>query len=257
MRLLTHYPYYTQLGQTLAVRAFNLITRKKCSGYATMLPFIAGKIGLEIGGPSSIFRANHLIPVYRCAKALDSCNFSETTVWTKENERDVFAGSLRNTFISDATDMSSLRDECYDFVLACQVMEHVANPLRALNEWRRLVRPGGAVLIIVPHKLRTFDVRRPSTSMQHLIEDFETKTPETDLTHLDEELRLHDWRRDPEGGGPEEFRARCLVNIDNRCIHHHVFRPELLAECFAFCGLETVNLTVEYPYYIVGMGKRT
>lgn len=256
MRLLTHYPYYAQMGLTLAVRAFNLVTGKRCAGYERMLPFIEGKIGLEMGGPSSIFKANHLIPVYDRAKAVDSSNFSDKTVWTKEREREVFGSSLRDTFVCDATDMSSLKDESYDFVLACHVMEHIANPLKALNQWKRLVKPGGAVLIVLPHKSRTFDIRRPFTTMQHLVDDFEKQTPETDLTHLDEVLKLHDWRRDLGGGGAEQFRARCLENIKNRCIHHHVYSPEVLAQCFRFCGMETVNLTVEYPCHIVGMGRK-
>ena len=92
--------------------------------------------------------------------------------------------------------------------------------------------------------------------MEHLGEDFEKQTPETDSAHLEEVLKLHDWRRDLGGGGPDQFRTRCLENINNRCIHHHVYSPELLVNCFEFCGMETVNLVVEYPYHIVGMGKR-
>lgn len=254
--LLTHYPYYAQLALTLAVRAFNLATQKRCSGYERMLPFIEGKTGLEIGGPSNLFRANHLIPVYERANAVDSSNFSDKTVWTREREREAFGKSLRDTFVCDATDMGLFQDASYDFVLACHVLEHIANPLQALSQWKRLVKPGGAVLIIVPHKSRTFDNRRSFTTMQHLVEDFEKQTPESDLTHLEEILQLHDWRKDLGGGGPEHFRARCLANVENRCMHHHVYSPELLGQCFQFCGLETVNLTVEYPYHIIGMAHK-
>ena len=46
------------------------------------------------------------------------------------------------------------------------------NTIKALLEWDRLVRPGGTIFMIVPHKERTFDKQRARTSLQHLIEDY-------------------------------------------------------------------------------------
>jgi SAM-dependent methyltransferase len=81
---------------------------------------------------------------------------------------------------------------------SAHVVEHRANPWgRPLAEWRRVVRPGGYVLLIVPHRDGTFDHRRPVTSLEHLLEDAERRTGEDDDTHLDEILRLHDLDRDP------------------------------------------------------------
>ncbi len=47
-----------------------------------------------------------------------------------------------------------------------------------------------------------------------------------------------------------------MANINNRCIHHLVYSVELLTDCFQFCGMEIVNLTVEYPCHIIGVGKK-
>ncbi len=256
MKLFSHYPYYAQLGLTVAARAFNIATRRRCSDYGKLAPFFQGKVGLEIGGPSTIFKANHLIPVYDRASSVDSSNFSDKTVWTRGRERDVFGLALRDTFVCDASEMNAFEDESYDFILASHVLEHLANPLKALTHWKRVVKRGGAILLVVPHKSRTFDVRRPFTTFEHLAEDYRNDTPETDMTHVEEVLEMHEWRRDAGCLDAEHFRARCLDNAANRCIHHHVYSPELLASCFEFCGMETVSVSVEYPYHIVGTAMK-
>ena len=43
-------------------------------------------------------------------------------------------------------------------------------------EWNRVLRPGGVIFTIVPHKERTFDSNAPRTPLQHLIQDYETET---------------------------------------------------------------------------------
>ena len=56
-----------------------------------------------------------------------------------------------------------------DFVLASHVLEHTPDPIKALEEWWRVIRPGGFVYLIVPHKERTFDKDRPRTPLAELI----------------------------------------------------------------------------------------
>lgn len=65
-----------------------------------------------------------------------------------------------------------LPDESQDFVVSSHVIEHFTDPIKALIEWDRLVRPEGIIFIIAPHKDRTFDRRRHCTQLGHLIEDY-------------------------------------------------------------------------------------
>ncbi len=67
-----------------------------------------------------------------------------------------------------------LPDASHDFVVSSHVLEHLPNPIKALLEWDRLVRPGGIIFMIVPHKEKTFDKHKARTSLQHIIEDFLT-----------------------------------------------------------------------------------
>ncbi len=64
---------------------------------------------------------------------------------------DVAARSDGVDVIADLQDMPQVVDESVDSVLCAQVLEHVPRPADALSEIRRVLRPGGALLLTVPH----------------------------------------------------------------------------------------------------------
>ena len=226
------------------------VSRKRCFGYGIIKAHLHGKTGLEFGGPSSIFSGNHLIPIYDIVQRIDNCNFAAQTIWTMKG--DVRLGRhFGKQIIAEACDVSGIADESYDFVAASHVLEHIANPLRALSEWKRILRPLGSMLLVLPHKAGTFDHRRPFTTFEHLKADFNSNVTEADLTHLEEILELHDLGLDPAAGSPGQFRQRCLQNLTKRAIHHHVFSPELAVEMFNFLNMQVLNLAVERPYHTI------
>jgi hypothetical protein len=61
------------------------------------------------------------------------------------------------------------------------------------------------MLLIVPHKDKTFDHNRPVSSLNHLVEDLENGVGENDLTHLPEIFELHDLKQDPGAGDFTSF----------------------------------------------------
>lgn len=222
-----------------------------------MKAYLQGKSGLEFGGPSSIFSANHLVPLYNIVRAIDTCNFAQKTIWTSKKDSLKFGSHLEKQLLAEASDASAIAGESYDFIAASHVLEHVANPLRALQEWKRILGPSGTILIVVPHRAGMFDHRRPFTTFDHIKEDFESHVTEADLTHLQEILELHDLELDPPAGSPEQFRERCLQNFSNRAMHHHVFSPEVLVEMFSFLHMRTLNIAVERPYHIIVHAQKT
>ena len=61
-------------------------------------------------------------------------------------------------------------NNAFDFVINSHVLEHVPNPGRQMQEWLRIVRPGGLVYMIVPDKRFCFDRRRQLTEIEYLLE---------------------------------------------------------------------------------------
>ena len=210
-------------------------------------------IGIEIGGPSNLFR--YELPLYREVAQLDGVNFSNQTIWEGSLSAgltfDFFGDRKGRQFISEATDLAEIGDGHYDFVLSSNCLEHVANPLKALREWYRILRGGGALILVLPDKRSNFDHRRAFTSFEHLLEDYENGMGEDDLTHLDEIMRYHDLSRDPEAGGSESFRKRSLDNYSTRSLHHHVFDLELMARAVEFAGFKAAHTSTTSNNFVM------
>jgi SAM-dependent methyltransferase len=66
-----------------------------------------------------------------------------------------------------------LESNSQDFVLASHVMEHMPNPIKALLEWHRVVKPEGVLFLVIPQPTaEPGDVGRPLTTLEHCLEDF-------------------------------------------------------------------------------------
>jgi SAM-dependent methyltransferase len=226
-----------------------------------VLAFVDGRLGLEIGGPSQAFGRLGVVPVYLAAERIDNCNFAATTLWEGQiAEGRTFrfnaARPAGEQFIAEATGLGQVAAGAYDFVLSSHAIEHCANPLKALAEWSRVLKAGGLLVLVAPHRDGAFDHRRPLTTLAHLIDDFGQGVGEDDLTHLDEILRLHDLDRDPGGDDVESFRARALRNADNRSLHHHVFDTALARAMVEQAGFEVLRAERPTQMDIVVLARR-
>jgi SAM-dependent methyltransferase len=223
------------------------------------LELFKNKTGLEIGGPSQIFQLKHYLPVYNYAKRIDGVNFSNKTVW----EGNIQGGDTyryTNTkkghqYICEGNQLEIIDDNSYDFLLSSHNLEHFANPLKAISEWKRVLRPNGLILLVLPNKQFTFDRKRPITKMSHLLSDYKNQIKEDDLTHMEEILTLHDVSMDPPSRNKEYFKNRSLNNFDNRCLHHHVFDENLLKEIFISFQIQPIYTTSVSPYHIIALGR--
>ena len=244
--------YYRLLEKTvgLEIKEYRSVKRK----------YFRSKKGIEIGGPSTVFMPKSALPVYSDATSIDGVNFSTTTVW----ENEILPGATYNyigdkvgfQYISEASNLSAIKDESYDFLVSSHCLEHCANALATVKEWLRVIKVGGAILVLVPDKEHTFDHKRPTTSFDHLIDDYENCTNEDDLSHWDEIISFHDLSIDPGGSDLEVFKKRSLNNKNNRCFHHHVFDLKLIEKVFEYWGVKIIFKAKFHPCHLIIMGEK-
>ncbi len=123
--------------------------------------------------------------------------------------------------------LKPVASESEDFIVCSHVLEHLANPLRAIHDFHRVLRPGGILLILLPDRRRTFDKDRPPTELEHVVADFEAGVVEVDDDHIVEFLTnivdpetLNAIKTDPERL-EENFQVH-----RNRSIHVHCWTLE-------------------------------
>lgn len=234
------------------VSRFRRLTQSRIRNRQAYLPYVVNKRGLEIGGPSEVFRRGCPLGIYPHVDVLDNCDFSKSTVWAEQQETYTFDPEKKpgKSIFCDGSDLVSVKDNTYDFVLSSHNLEHFANPVKALKEWERVIRPAGALILVLPYCKRTFDHRREPTSVEHMLEDFERNIGEDDLTHLPEILEKHDLSRDLAAGSVEEFHKRSLDNYANRCLHHHVFDEKNSRELLERTGFNVRSIDLAFPFHL-------
>jgi SAM-dependent methyltransferase len=140
----------------------------------------------------------------------------------------------RADYQGDATALP-FHDHSLDYVVTSHVLEHVANPVAALAEWCRVLRPGGIIYLLVPDRRLTWDRFRKLTPVDHLLEDFARGTTAVDATHIEDFVRGVDWTTfspdTPPADVPRKqqelmavYQAAVAAGQEIN-IHFHVFEP--------------------------------
>ncbi len=75
------------------------------------------------------------------------------------------------TIITDAGTLSAIPNESYDFCVACNVIEHMRDPIGAIRHWLRVLKPGGILFLECPNHVNFMDKLRPVTPLDHMIAD--------------------------------------------------------------------------------------
>lgn len=235
-----------------------LLGRVTLPWFSELSPAIIGKTALEIGGPSKVFRKRDLLPIYPLIGRCDDVDFASTTIWRPgpKSRNELTSGDVQIPKLMEATSLDKIPAGSYDIVLCSHVLEHTANPLQALEEWNRVLVPGGFLFLIVPDKNRTFDHRRQVTTLDHIKDDYNARRGEADMTHLGEVLKLHDLSRDPAAGDMKNFEKRCRRNAEVRGMHHHVFNLRSLCELVECSGFDIVRQAEADPFHLVVVARR-
>jgi SAM-dependent methyltransferase len=239
------------------------LTKYRKAIFTPIIAELTNKSGLEIGGPSKVFHEYGILPIYPIIRSLDGCNFSEKTLWEgrvkKGKTYNYYKQKKGRQFVCEATDLIDIPSSSYDFLVSSHCLEHIANPLKALKEWLRVLVKGGTLILSVPDRRRCYvtkDHMRVRTSIEHLIDDMKNDVGENDLTHLPETEKIHNFRLKHVSYEQKLFIARYLQNDKYRCIHHHVFDKKLVKEIFRYLRVKVIYIGSDILSNLVAMGKK-
>lgn len=120
--------------------------------------------------------------------------------------------------IADGQTLEGIADTSQDFVIANHVIEHMEDPILALKNWLRVLRPGGVIYLVLPDKRFTFDAPREVTSIEHVMRDHREGPQVSRRDHYRE------WAEKVARVKPERVQIRA-EEMDKRgeSIHYHVW----------------------------------
>ena len=148
-------------------------------------------------------------------------------------------------YYGDACDLP-FEDSTLNYVASSHLIEHAANPLAALQEWYRVLRHGGIIYMVVPHRQRTFDHPRELTPPAHMIDDYRDGVTQVDGTHIEDFVFGVDWLQYSPSTlvGEIETQQRERANTYRAAIkegkeiniHFHTFEPESMVELLTWAN---------------------
>lgn len=120
--------------------------------------------GIEIGGS-----AHNTFNLPNC-KNVDYTDDMFTVF--KINEEMLCGEKMPVDVVAEGDDLP-FEDESYDYVISSHVLEHFFDPIGAIKEWLRVIKPGGYVFMIVPKQDAIPTETRPCTQLQELLDRHE------------------------------------------------------------------------------------
>jgi SAM-dependent methyltransferase len=206
----------------------------RTTGYA----LLAGK-GLEIGA----LHEPAELPAGATAQYLDAVDEARAAAIYPEIARERL---VKVSFVGDVDEDALLQfpDGAFDFVVANHVLEHLANPIKAVREVFRICRHGGMVVIAIPDKDFTFDRGRELTSWAHLWEDYVNDTRVVADDHFEGFLRSaapHVFAEPPENLPIH------IQYVRNRREHAHAWNSESFGRFMRSCCVALrIGATLRY-----------
>lgn len=206
-----------------------------------LLRFFRDKTGIVIGGRLR-WHFGQLAKTAEKITGVDNCS-------------DNLLESYSESHVADASDLFFAEDECMDFVCSSHVMEHLANPLKAIAEWKRVTRENGIIYIAVPDNRYTFDRKRDRTPLSHLIDDFNNNVDQTDETHIAEFKEK--WDPDPTEFPNREQLVQDIPYPRPMYFHHHIWIADDIREILDHMGLKAIFGPIVHHGTIHVVGQKT
>lgn len=209
--------------------------------FSDITQYIRGKSMncLEIGGPTLLFTDRYPYTVYNLFNTIDNINLynlSDSFITIKNNNDN-------KIFTNTYTQLSEI-DKKYDIIISSHCIEHMANPIKILKSFKKLLNKRSYILSFLPNKSEFWDSIRPTTSIEHIIQDYINNIDEDDNTHEEENLSVnHPYKIDnnhPDKPVNISYEEMVKNNINYRLMHHHCFDLNLCIQLHEYLNFKTL-----------------
>jgi predicted SAM-dependent methyltransferase len=146
--------------------------------------------------------------------------------------------------VDDGETLAAIPDASQDFVIANHFLEHCQDPIRALANHFRVLKPDGILYLALPDKRYSFDCDRPSTVLEHLWRDYQEGPEWSCQQHVEEYVRLVQKVRDP--AEIDKGVARLLKT--DYSIHYHVWSE---IEMIEFLASVRQRLALDFEFELI------
>ena len=203
---------------------YSLLRRPSLISSLPLLRFFNDKCGVVIGG--------------RLRWHFKSLRQTARKIIDVDNRPSNLPKPVNVDYVTDAANLFFAADRTLDFVCSSHVLEHLANPLKVITEWKRAIKEGGIIYVGVPDKRYTFDHKRQRTPLSHLIDDFKKDVDQTDKTHVSEYLEK--WEKKGNSGGTKGHAQEFVMDGLESRVHHHVWITNDAKEIFEYLDLSII-----------------
>jgi len=170
-------------------------------------------LGIEIGALHNPLK----LPAAATARYVDRLSVPEL----REQYPELASEELVNVdILADGELLETISDSSQDFVIANHFVEHCQDPIGAVLNMLRVLKPTGILYLALPDKRCCFDSDRPVTPLEHLMRDHLEGPEWSRRGHFEEWARLVNKKAEAE---VEQEVAR-LMGM-NYSIHYHVWTP--------------------------------
>lgn len=183
--------------------------------------YLDGLKGLEIGGSA------------HNPFGLDSLNvdFTDDMDTVFKNAEEKMCGEKLKVDIVAEGNSIPVKDESYDFIISSHVIEHIFDPISALKEWYRIIRPGGYIFTIAPITSYVPGEIRPTTTLGELIDRHEGKITENGIL-----------KKVISDNGPLGSTIIEGILYDTKHGHWTVFDTDLFEEICSYLGYSIIEI---------------
>jgi ubiquinone/menaquinone biosynthesis C-methylase UbiE len=198
--------------------------------------------GLEIGA------------FHQPAILAQNCKVTYCDVMSRDEAIRLFPEVQKELFVEpdyildlDKDGLKIFEAEQFDFVIINHVIEHLANPIKAIEELFRVIKTGGNLVIACPDKEYTFDKNRKVTPFKHLLAEYRGGVTEVTDEHYVDFL---------EGVHPEVFENTeryldAMKNVRNRKEHAHVWTSSTF-DAFMKESQQVLSIAAECKFISIG-----